>query len=148
MLGDPSFNFSDLSVCDMYIQIRNILAPGVADPHGTWSSCKLNIANCSAAQLEMVQGNFFLDNSRHCYKLLSYNFLCNLHQGSYSDFRKEFVSALTELGDSLTEGMFIDSCYVHCQTETQETWLSYDSPMLGKTVRVCIVFSLFVIFPP
>ncbi|XP_044466722.1 pectin acetylesterase 8-like [Mangifera indica] len=85
-------------------QIRNILAPGVADPHGTWSSCKLNIANCSAAQLETVQ-----------------------------DFRKEFVSALTELGDSLTEGMFIDSCYVHCQTETQETWLSYDSPMLGKT---------------
>ncbi|PNX70550.1 hypothetical protein L195_g057505, partial [Trifolium pratense] len=33
------------------IQIKNILAPGVADPLGHWHSCKLDINNCSSNQL-------------------------------------------------------------------------------------------------
>ncbi|KAJ0052338.1 hypothetical protein Pint_02628 [Pistacia integerrima] len=82
-------------------QIKNILAPGVADPHGTWHSCKLNINNCSPTQLQTMQ-----------------------------DFRKQFLIALTGLGNSSTKGMFIDSCYAHCQTEMQETWLRKDSPVL------------------
>ncbi|CAJ2679039.1 unnamed protein product [Trifolium pratense] len=38
------------------IQIKNILAPGVADPHGHWHSCKLAINNCSSNQLDLIQG--------------------------------------------------------------------------------------------
>lgn len=40
----------------VYLQIKNILAPGVADPHGTWHSCKLDIENCSPTQLQTMQG--------------------------------------------------------------------------------------------
>ncbi|XP_072956263.1 pectin acetylesterase 8-like isoform X1 [Typha angustifolia] len=84
-------------------QIKNILAPGVADPHGTWHDCKLDIKQCSSSQLQIMQG-----------------------------FRTEFLNAVAELGNSLSRGMFINSCYAHCQSEMQETWLASDSPMLDK----------------
>nr|GFB82135.1 pectin acetylesterase 8-like isoform X1 [Tanacetum cinerariifolium] len=32
-------------------QIKNALAPGIVDPHGTWHNCKLNITNCSSDQI-------------------------------------------------------------------------------------------------
>ncbi|KAK9277066.1 hypothetical protein L1049_006605 [Liquidambar formosana] len=83
-------------------QIKNILAPGVADPHGLWHNCKLDIKNCEPSQLKTIQ-----------------------------DFRLEFLSALAGLGPSSSRGMFIDSCYAHCQSETQETWLRDDSPVLS-----------------
>ncbi|KAJ7943970.1 Pectin acetylesterase [Quillaja saponaria] len=85
-------------------QIKNILAPGVADPHGTWHSCKLDIEKCSPSQLTTMQ-----------------------------DFRLQFLRALNVADISSPKGMFIDSCYAHCQTETQETWLRSDSPVLAKT---------------
>ncbi|XP_062147233.1 pectin acetylesterase 8-like [Alnus glutinosa] len=85
-------------------QIANILAPGVADPHGHWHSCKIDINNCSPSQIQTVQ-----------------------------DFRLQFLSALNGLGTSSSRGLFIDSCYAHCQTETQEKWLGTDSPLLGRT---------------
>ncbi|XP_075522627.1 pectin acetylesterase 8-like [Primulina tabacum] len=91
-------------------QIKNILAPGVADPHGLWHNCKLDILKCSSAQLQTMQG-----------------------------YHTEFLSSLTGLGPSSTRGYYINSCYSHCQTETQETWLRSDSPRLnGKTIAQAI----------
>lgn len=84
-------------------QIKNILAPGVADRHGTWHNCKLDITKCSTNQLKIMQ-----------------------------DYRVQFLNALTGLGTS-SRGMFINSCYAHCQTEMQETWLRDDSPVLSGT---------------
>uniref|UniRef100_A0A5B6ZEP8 Pectin acetylesterase n=1 Tax=Davidia involucrata TaxID=16924 RepID=A0A5B6ZEP8_DAVIN len=91
-------------------QIKNILVPGVADPHGLWHNCKLDIKNCSPSQLETMQ-----------------------------DFRLGFLSALTGLGTSSSRGMFINSCYAHCQTELQETWLMNGSPVLsGATIAKAV----------
>ncbi|KAB1223091.1 hypothetical protein CJ030_MR2G013650 [Morella rubra] len=94
-------------------QVKNILAPGVADPHGFWHSCKLDIKNCSPSQITTMQ-----------------------------DFRLQFLSALNGLGTSSSRGLFIDACYAHCQTETQETWLRDDSPLLGG-----IMFHCLLLFP-
>lgn len=85
-------------------QIKNILAPGVADPHGTWHYCKLDIKKCSSVQLDAMQ-----------------------------DFRLQFLNAIGAASSSLSKGLFVDSCYAHCQTEMQETWLRDDSPKLGGT---------------
>ncbi|XVE99996.1 hypothetical protein REPUB_Repub03eG0248500 [Reevesia pubescens] len=85
-------------------QIRNILAPGIADPHGYWESCKLDIKNCLPSQIKTMQ-----------------------------DFRLQFLVALLRLGKSASRGLFIDSCYAHCQTEMQELWHMQDSPLLNKT---------------
>ncbi|RWW41933.1 hypothetical protein BHE74_00052550 [Ensete ventricosum] len=36
--------------------IKNILVPTVADRHGSWHQCKLDIKLCSSAQLQIMQG--------------------------------------------------------------------------------------------
>ncbi|KAK6129828.1 hypothetical protein DH2020_036414 [Rehmannia glutinosa] len=90
--------------------IKNILAPGVADPHGHWHNCKTDIEKCSTTQLQTMQG-----------------------------FRSQFINALSGLGSSASRGYFINSCYAHCQTETQETWLRSDSPVLNnKTIAKAV----------
>ncbi|KAL8264009.1 hypothetical protein R6Q59_022139 [Mikania micrantha] len=88
-------------------QIKNALAPGVVDPHGTWHNCKVDIEQCSSDQIAVIQ-----------------------------EFRLEFLRALDGFfGTSSPRGMFINSCYAHCQTEIQETWFMSDSPMLSnKTI--------------
>ncbi|PNX92299.1 protein notum, partial [Trifolium pratense] len=83
--------------------IKNILAPGDADPNGQWSSCKTNLNNCSPEQLNIMQ-----------------------------DYRSQFLKALGPVSNSKSNGMFIDSCYVHCQTEPQDTWFTRDSPMVDN----------------
>ncbi|KAM3686600.1 hypothetical protein ACJW31_10G014200 [Castanea mollissima] len=85
-------------------QIKNILVPTIVDPHGTWHYCRRNVKNCSDDQIQTMQG-----------------------------FRLDFLKALENAGNSSSKGLFIDSCYDHCQTELQETWLFDDSPLLAKT---------------
>ncbi|XP_065005825.1 pectin acetylesterase 8-like isoform X2 [Musa acuminata AAA Group] len=84
-------------------QIKNILVPTVADRHGSWHNCKLDIKLCSSAQLQIMQ-----------------------------EFRLEFLNAVNGLGTPSSRGLFINSCYAHCQSEMQETWFLPNSPMLDK----------------
>ena len=60
----------------------------------------------------------------------------------FSGFRLDFLKALENTGNSSSKGLFIDSCYDHCQTELQETWLFDGSPLLAKTVRSNFIFSI------
>ncbi|URD99314.1 pectinacetylesterase domain containing protein [Musa troglodytarum] len=82
--------------------IKNTLAPSSADPHKRWNACKFNIKSCSSDQLEKMQ-----------------------------DFRSQFLRALPASGNSST-GMFIISCYAHCQSGSRDIWLGADSPMIDK----------------
>ncbi|KAL2509521.1 Pectin acetylesterase 5 [Forsythia ovata] len=87
-------------------QIRNILIPDAADPHGSWHQCKLNIYNCNPNQLEVLQG-----------------------------FRNSLLKTLSEFQQNVEAGMFINSCFVHCQTWMAETWHSPSSPRINnKTI--------------
>lgn len=87
-------------------QIQNILAPSVADPHGHWQKCKLNIKECTPSQLATLQ-----------------------------DLRTRMLNALQVFNGSRSGGMFINSCFTHCQTEMQVTWFSAASPRLNnKTI--------------
>ncbi|KAF5773781.1 putative pectinacetylesterase/NOTUM [Helianthus annuus] len=87
-------------------QIKNILVPRSADPRGHWHNCHLNIRNCSPEQIEVLQG-----------------------------FRNSFLKALSELQQMKDVGMFINSCYIHCQTWISETWHGPYSPKINnKTI--------------
>jgi len=87
-------------------QIQNILAPAIADPHGHWKKCKWNIKDCTPSQLAILQ-----------------------------EFRTQMLNALQVFNDSRSGGMFINSCFTHCQTEMQVTWFSPNSPRLNnKTI--------------
>ncbi|XP_020263712.1 pectin acetylesterase 8-like isoform X2 [Asparagus officinalis] len=84
-------------------QIGNIWIPDTADPNGTWNNCKFDIRHCSSIQLQIFQ-----------------------------DFRIKFLNVLSLVGNSSSKGIFINSCYNHCQTENQELWFGADSPVLDN----------------
>ncbi|XP_047320291.1 pectin acetylesterase 8-like [Impatiens glandulifera] len=91
-------------------QVHNILIPTYADPKRSWTDCKNNIANCSPTQLNTLQ-----------------------------EFRSDFINALENVKKSEYNGLFINSCFVHCQTEVQEIWTGPNSSKLaGKTMAEAV----------
>ncbi|KAI8000800.1 hypothetical protein LOK49_LG09G00922 [Camellia lanceoleosa] len=62
-------------------------------------------------------------------------FIDNMVQG----FRKDMLAALSLFFKySRREGMFINSCFAHCQSESQDTWLASDSPSVhNKVLHPC-----------
>lgn len=44
------------------------------------------------------------------------------------------LTAVKVLLGSNQNGLFINSCFAHCQTETQDTWFGQDSPLIRKMV--------------
>ncbi|XP_019161756.1 PREDICTED: pectin acetylesterase 5-like [Ipomoea nil] len=84
-------------------QIRHILVPEKSDPHGSWRKCALNINYCNSSQLEVLQG-----------------------------FRNSLLSTLGEFQKNAEGGMFINSCFIHCQTWITDTWHSSTSPKINS----------------
>lgn len=50
-------------------------------------------------------------------------------------FRKKLISQLKVAEEKKDWGMFIDSCFTHCQTPFKISWNSRVSPRLGNKVR-------------
>ncbi|KAF3432976.1 hypothetical protein FNV43_RR24078 [Rhamnella rubrinervis] len=83
-------------------QFHHALVPPSADPRGHWSRCKQNPAECRPNQIDTLQG-----------------------------FRQDMLLALRSFYNlSRRGGMFINSCFAHCQSETQDTWFGIDSPRI------------------
>ncbi|KAL1830557.1 hypothetical protein ACET3Z_000208 [Daucus carota] len=83
------------SVYDTW-QIENILMPVKKDQlavHDEFASCGHDIENCTCDQVKLWRG-----------------------------FQSEFYQALAQLNSSSSNGMFINACASHCQTQKQETW--------------------------
>ncbi|CAI8603632.1 unnamed protein product [Vicia faba] len=91
-------------------QVQASLAPATADPLGAWNDCKSNHANCSSSQIQFLQ-----------------------------DFRNQMVDDLKDFSRPSQTGLFINSCFAHCQSERQETWFADDSPLLeDKPIAVAV----------
>ncbi|XP_009617766.1 pectin acetylesterase 5-like [Nicotiana tomentosiformis] len=91
-------------------QIQNILIPDSSDPHGSWLRCKLNITNCNSKQLEVLE-----------------------------DFRKSLLRKLEGFQQNPEGGMFIISCFAHCQTWMTGTWhASYSPKINNKTIAEAV----------
>ncbi|GAB4835585.1 Pectin acetylesterase 12 [Ancistrocladus abbreviatus] len=91
-------------------QVQASLAPPAADPHNEWHDCKLNHARCSASQIQFLQR-----------------------------FRHEMLNAVRGFSISQQNGLFINSCFAHCQSERQDTWFADDSPVLqNKPVAITV----------
>ncbi|XP_024627184.1 pectin acetylesterase 5 [Medicago truncatula] len=87
-------------------QIHNILVPEGSDPHRRWKSCRLNIQSCDANMISILDS-----------------------------FRSSLLKAVNEFQQRKDIGMFIDSCFIHCQTWMGETWHSPRSPKINhKTI--------------
>ncbi|KAI4369345.1 hypothetical protein MLD38_017793 [Melastoma candidum] len=91
-------------------QIQASLAPPTADPSGFWHDCTLNHGMCTPAQIQFLQG-----------------------------FRNQMLNATREFTKSRKNGLFINSCFAHCQSERQDTWFSGDSPLIrGKRIALAV----------
>ncbi|XP_016477464.2 pectin acetylesterase 9 [Nicotiana tabacum] len=98
------------SAYDVY-QFHHILVPPSSDPQRHWYHCELNVAACNPSQLNILQG-----------------------------FRKDMLEALRVFYEySRRGGMYINSCFTHCQSETQDTWFAVDSPRINnKTIAEAV----------
>ncbi|XP_052173620.1 pectin acetylesterase 5-like isoform X2 [Diospyros lotus] len=91
-------------------KIKNIFVPIASDPHGNWFKCKLNIRNCDRSQIEVLEG-----------------------------YRNSLLKTLSEFQQNKEGGLFINSCYIHCQTWMAETWHSPSSPRVdNKTIAEAV----------
>ncbi|KAG8054387.1 hypothetical protein GUJ93_ZPchr0001g30454 [Zizania palustris] len=91
-------------------QIQNVLVPTGSYPANSWSSCKADIRNCSPTQSQVLNG-----------------------------FRNKLVDDVEVVTDKKGWGLFIDSCFTHCQTPYNISWNSPASPVLGnKTVAQAV----------
>ncbi|KAI7754758.1 hypothetical protein M8C21_003801 [Ambrosia artemisiifolia] len=89
------------SAYDVY-QLNHILVPPSTDLHGLWNHCKLNPRACRTDQIRLLNA-----------------------------FRVEMLTALRSfLFNSTRGGVFINSCFAHCQSESQDTWFAPDSPQM------------------
>ncbi|KAF8096673.1 hypothetical protein N665_0304s0036 [Sinapis alba] len=89
-------------------QIQESLTPKAADPSGSWSDCRSNIAKCNASQIKFFQG-----------------------------FRTRMVNLLGAFTEQRKNGVFLNSCFSHCQTERHDTWYSKNSPAV-KNKRIAV----------
>ena len=51
-------------------------------------------------------------------------------------FRNQMLDSVRGFSASRQNGVFINSCFAHCQSERQDTWYANNSPRLGNKVRV------------
>ncbi|XP_065853439.1 pectin acetylesterase 5-like [Euphorbia lathyris] len=87
-------------------QIQHILVSVETASHGHWEKCRLNLNHCSPSQMEILQG-----------------------------YRDSMLNALGDFQKNELGGMFINSCFIHCQTWMAETWHSPTSPKINnKTI--------------
>ncbi|KAI5658302.1 hypothetical protein M9H77_27095 [Catharanthus roseus] len=84
-------------------QLQASLAPKSADPDGKWHGCTMNHEQCSSSQIQFLQG-----------------------------FRNHMLNSLKSFTAYPQTGLFINSCFAHCQTERQDTWFADDSPVIGN----------------
>ncbi|XP_028779408.1 pectin acetylesterase 10 [Neltuma alba] len=84
-------------------QIQSSIAPPSADRQGYWHRCRLNFNRCTRNQIEFLQG-----------------------------FRNHMLNAVRDFSRSSHNGLFVNSCFSHCQTERQDTWFAPNSPVVGK----------------
>ncbi|KAF4365152.1 hypothetical protein F8388_011082 [Cannabis sativa] len=84
-------------------QIQNVLIPDTSDPHGYWQKCRQSILKCNPRQIEILHG-----------------------------FRNSLLRGLSDFLKNKDGGMFINSCFAHCQTWLTDTWHSPNSPRLNN----------------
>ncbi|RZC75775.1 hypothetical protein C5167_000516 [Papaver somniferum] len=76
----------------------------------SWLRCKRNIKDCNPNQIEILHG-----------------------------FRDSMLEELKQFQHSRNMGMFINSCFSHCQTWITNTWHSVDSPRINnKTIAEAV----------
>lgn len=68
---------------------------------------------------------------KHGHVLISIFYFLPLYE---PDFRDQMLNVVKTFSKSNQNGVFLNSCFAHCQSETQDTWFADDSPNIGNKV--------------
>ncbi|KAK1430794.1 hypothetical protein QVD17_13808 [Tagetes erecta] len=90
-------------------QISNMFATNESDPNGKFTKCKKDLNECSTTQLKRLQ-----------------------------DFRSDFLGTVSSVIKSSAEGMFINTCYAHCQIDKATWFAKATSKLDDKTIAEAV----------
>ncbi|KAL3651433.1 Pectin acetylesterase 2 [Castilleja foliolosa] len=97
-------------------QIQDSLAPKSADRNNKWLDCKKNNVKCSKPQMDFL-----------------------------NDFRSQMVKATRRFAGKAKNGLFINSCFAHGQSERQDTWHAIGSPTInGNKLRMLLEIGISI----
>ncbi|KAI3901336.1 hypothetical protein MKW92_024651 [Papaver armeniacum] len=120
-------------------QIGHHLVPPYTDPKGKWERCK-HKHTCNQCQLTQLQGcslwltrDIFLLSRLYSPLDSLLIVLIKALNIELTGFRSEMIKALKHFNESSkTGGMFLNSCFAHCQAEINDTWFAPDSPRVDN----------------
>lgn len=97
-------------------------------PHRKFNICKVvpYMQNCLSSAVIVAS----YDNHKSIYLL--WQFFSYLLTG----FRNQMLNSIKQFSKSRQNGLFINSCFAHCQSERQDTWFADNSPVLGNKVSL------------
>ncbi|KAK9083675.1 hypothetical protein Scep_030146 [Stephania cephalantha] len=55
---------------------------------------------------------------------------CKVSRSNFCKLQNQMLDAIKGVSKSNKNGLFINSCFAHCQSERQDTWFADDSPMI------------------
>ncbi|KAJ4805015.1 Pectin acetylesterase [Rhynchospora pubera] len=91
-------------------QVQHVVTPDVSDPSLSWRSCRLDIKKCDSNQIEILQG-----------------------------MRTTLLDGIRGITKKKDWGIFINSCFIHCQSLKDYLWHSPDSPRINnKTIAEAV----------
>lgn len=143
------------------LQFHHIFVPPSSDPYKLWSRCQLHLTDCNLVQLAILQGihSFPLYGTMFCLVLFLNSLfgrnglkrkiwnaiLFFLYDGSIgffvSVYRYKMLGTLRQFEEgSRTGGLYINSCFAHCQSELQDTWFGANSPRINNKVLCGAIF--------
>jgi len=86
-----------------------------------------------------------MNNSQQLRYILIIPFSCDISYLFFeADFRNQMLSDIKDFSRSSQTGLFINSCFAHCQSERQETWFADDSPLIEDKVYSQFRFPWFL----
>ena len=122
---------------DLPLQVEHVLSPEGSDPQNLWQNCRTDITKCSSKQLDVLQGcNGILCVSSVYLSHLSLHLATHYTEDKkFSGFRKALLDGINEFKKRRDWGMFIDSCFIHCQSMNALAWHSPSAARINNKVN-------------
>lgn len=137
------------------------MVPPSSDLHGHWNRCKLDPAACDKYQIETLQGYSTIHSLT---KIIMHTWISSIKFSGIANitftsflavwlvefsprlhlgFRRDMLLTVRVfIKYSYRGGLFLNSCFAHCQSESQDTWFGAGSPRIQNKVPFIYLFFL------
>lgn len=116
-------------------QVSHVLVPRKPDNSPHWERCVMNIQSCTQDQMKTLNGMYQI------ILLMSYSVstFCLMVLHLLTGFRETLISTLSDFQHRKGSGLYIDSCYKHCQA-TSDLW--HALKLSNKVFKFVLIFKM------